>query len=81
MGKGILTVVNAGDTSPSFIPSPRMTIATAAMQGLLAGGMIDNSPSFIAQKAVRYADTLLAELENTNNELEKHKTTTQRADK
>jgi hypothetical protein len=48
--------------SPEFIPSPRMTIATAALQGLLASGMTNNSNEFMAQKAVDLADALLNRL-------------------
>lgn len=45
-----------------FIPSPRMTIATAAMQGLLSEGWGSNSAEFVAQKAVDFADALLNKL-------------------
>ena len=45
-----------------FIIPPRLTIATAAMQGLLAGGMLNNSKEFVAAKAVELADALLNEL-------------------
>lgn len=50
------------DDGPRFIPSPRMTIATAAMQGLLSNKYVANSTEFVAKKAVEYADALLNKL-------------------
>lgn len=76
MEKGTLTIMNAGDTSPLFIPSPRMTIAAAAMQGLLASNLKE-TPAFVARMALRYADALLTELE-LPYELEKPESTPQR---
>ena len=57
-----------GESATQFIPHPRMTIATAVLQGLLASGCDKtNSVGFIAQRAVAYADALLNELSREND--------------
>lgn len=41
----------------------RLTVATAALQGMLASGKYStNSPKFLAEKSVEYADALLTEI-------------------
>lgn len=44
----------------------RLHIAAMAMQGLLAGGIINNSPKHIARHALSYADALINEHINTS---------------
>lgn len=43
----------------------RAELAARAMQGLLCGGRLDNLPEILADRAVRYADALIAELNKT----------------
>lgn len=50
---------------PQFIPSVRLQVAAMAMQGILANGQ-SNSAGFVAEKAVRFADALLNELNKTS---------------
>ena len=58
---------------PEYIPYPRLTVATAVLQGLLAGGMDkSNSIQYLCRRALSYADTLLEEIEGGTDELEKH---------
>ena len=47
--------------SVSYIPSPRLYVATAAMQGILASGKTGGWES-VAKRAVFYADELIEEL-------------------
>lgn len=54
-------------TNPQFIPSPRLTIATAAMQALIER-VPNQSPKHIAMRAVAYADALLDELSRTKDD-------------
>lgn len=44
----------------------RERIASMAMQGLLAHGLINNSPEHVAMRAVAYTDALIAELDKDN---------------
>lgn len=58
--------------TPTFIPSPRMTIATAVLQGMMAGGADkSNSISYLVERSIAYADEMLKQLSNYH-ELAKH---------
>lgn len=49
--------------TPTFIPSPRMTIATAVLQGMMAGGADkSNSIDFLVERSIAYADKMLEKL-------------------
>lgn len=49
--------------TPTFIPSPRMTIATAILQGMMAGGADkSNSIPYIVKRSIAYADEMLEQL-------------------
>lgn len=51
-------------TTPAYNLTPRATIATACLQGLLAAGYIPELNSNLAKEAVRLADMLIMELDN-----------------
>lgn len=49
--------------TPIFIPSSRMTIATAVLQGMMAGGADkSNSIDFLVDRSIAYADKMLEKL-------------------
>lgn len=48
---------------PIFISSPRMEIATAVLQGIMAGGADkSNSITYLVQRSISYADEMLKQL-------------------
>lgn len=58
--------------TPAYIPSPRMTIATAVLQGMLAGGADkSNSISYLVERSIAYADEMLKQ-SSYYHELEEH---------
>lgn len=55
--------ISSAHIEPTFIPSLRMTIATAVLQGMMAGGADkSNSIDFLVDRSIAYADKMLEKL-------------------
>lgn len=69
-GEGFVSTRTILHEEPTqFIPHPRLTIATAALQGLLASGKDgSNSILHIVTRAIAYADTMMNELKKYKDE-------------